>query len=155
MEAKKKITSLAQLTAHVQEVELVNSLTGEVLVAEIRDLLPDQVAEIDARVHFPKPPVSDFKKEHGVVTPIYNEDDPKYKNALELANFEYIYNWLAYAWVAEIDGATVDEKIVTLKQVLPMWAFRELRARIEEANGYKLSEVAYAKKKSLMSPIDT
>ncbi len=142
---KVKITSLDQLKPRTSEYTITNSATGEEFTVVLRDLLPEQIVQIDGRVKRPKPPIKGFKP-GGV--PEFDEDDPTYLAAKEEAGNEHIYLWLLESWEVEIPGETADEKLAALKRVVPFWAFSELARRLREINGLKLSDIALEKKRS-------
>ena len=146
------IKSILDLKPQVREYTLVNPSTGDEFVMALRELLPSDIAVINASIRYPKPPVKDFKKGG---EPIFDDEDPKYKESFQKANQEYIFRWLLVSWEVDIPGDTPDEKLESLKNNLPNWAFREIEQTLQEVNGYKPSDVAYAKKNSKATTGDT
>jgi hypothetical protein len=144
---KMRVISLTQLAPRTEDFVITDSATGNELTVTLRDLMPDQIAYLDARVKRPKPPISGFKS-GGV--PIFNEDDPTYIEQRELANNQFVYEWLAESLVLEYPAGveTHEQKVESLKATLPFWVFNELGKRLREINGLKMSDVALEKKRS-------
>lgn len=156
----KKITRLDELAPKTQDYTITNSVDGEELVLTMRDLLPDELAAINARLRKPTPPVIGFeahKDAQGRPIPKYDEDDPKYRELNAVYNNDYVRLWLLQSLEIEYpaDCTTEEEKLAALKKSIPQWAFRELRMRLEEINGLRDSDVAFEKKRSRMTPSDT
>lgn len=146
-----KVTTLAQLAPRTEDYTITNSATGDEFVVTLRDLLPEQVARIDASVKQPKPRIKEFKP-GGV--PVFDEDDPAYLEAREIAINERVYRWLFECWVIDYpaDADTPEKKLECIKTLLPFWAFNELSRRMREVNGLKMSDVALQKKISNQTP---
>ena len=145
-----KITSLDQLAPKTQEYTITNSSSGEEVTVTLKDLIPSEMAELRARVVHPKPPTKGFKKNAmGGVEPEYDLEDVNYVKVETLANYDFVYEWLVESLVEPvIPGETREDKKTALKKTLPMWVFNELADRLREISGFKMSDVAYAKKKS-------
>lgn len=143
-----RITSLAQLAPKVDDYDITNPVTGEVLTIRLRDLLPSEIAELRARRKMPKPPIDKRNPFKSGGIPNYDDEDPEYIAALAKYNNEYVYEWLLLAWDVSYpdDADTPDKKLEVLKKSLPYWAFVELNRRLNEMSGLRLSEVALAKK---------
>lgn len=141
-----RVTTLSQLAPATSDYTITNSATGEEFVVTLRDLLPDQIAELDARRKRVKPPVKGFKS-GGI--PDFNEDDPAYIEASEKAANDYVMMWLLESWVVEYPAGveTADDKMAAIRAGLPQWAFAEMNRRLREITGLKLSDVALEKKR--------
>lgn len=159
MDEPTKVTMLGQLAPSASDYVITNSATGDEFIVTLRDLLPAEIAKLDARRKRVKPPATGFngKDAYGVPIPVYNEDDPKYIEDLQNANNEYVYLWLLEAWVVEYpaDADTAEKKLALLKDSqrgIPFWVFGELTRRLNEISGLKLSDVAREKKRSRATP---
>ena len=147
-----KVTALTQLAPSASDYVITNSATGDEFVVTLRDLLPEQVAHLDARRKRVKPPTTGFngKDAYGVPIPVFNEDDPKYIEDSQNAMYEYVYLWLLEAWIVDYppDADTPEKKLACIKSAIPFWAFGELSRRLNEISGLRLSDVAREKKRS-------
>lgn len=153
-----KVTSLDQLAPRTSDYEIVNSSDGTVFVITLIDLLPDQIAKLDARMKRPKPPVTGFKGKdaYGTPIPVFNEDDPAYIEARENANADYVHLWLLESWQLDYPAGieTAEQKLEAIRKTLPYWALNELSLRLREINGLRMSDVAREKKRSRQTDSD-
>lgn len=144
-----KITSLAQLAPTTEDYTITKRTTGEEFTVTLRDILPDEIAVLDARRKRVKPPIDSRNPFGKGGVPNFNEEDPAYIEASEKAANEYVYMWLLATWVVEYpkDAETADQKIEVIRQMLPQWALNELAQRLREIAGLKFSDVALEKKR--------
>lgn len=156
----KKITSLDDLKARVREYTITDSSSGEEFTIELKDLMPEQLADINRRVKRPTPPMVkgiEYKKNPvtGVPEPNLDYNDPNYLAESTKSQYDYLREWLLESLVIEVPGETREEKLESLKRAIPFWVLLELRRRMEEANGLTMSDVALEKKASKRNQKDS
>lgn len=151
METPTKITSLAQLAPRTSDYVITDSATGDEFTVTLRDLLPSDIAELDARRKRVKPKEIGFKGKdaYGVPIPILDDENPDYIKAVADANNAHVCEWLLLAWVVEYpaDADTPEKKMDAIKRNVPFWAFNELARRMGEVTGLRMSDVAREKKR--------
>lgn len=153
MAEPKRVSSLEDLRAKTRDYTIVDSSSGDELVIQLRDLMPEQLADINRRIRRPSPPLDKaFPAKNNPITGAreanYDYNDPEYKAESTRAEYDYLREWLLESITIPIPGETHEEKLAALKEAIPFWVLLELRKRMEEANGLTLSDVALEKKAS-------
>jgi hypothetical protein len=153
----KRIKSIAEFKPKVEEYTITNPENGDEFVIAMRPLTNKQISELGATLKRPKAKVSGFSgKDHfGNPIPIYDEEDPEYVRALSKYNREFAYVWFLACAEIEVPGETPEDKIAYLEDNVPNWVFNEIQRKLQEIQGFRTSDVAYAKKKSRNPQIGT
>lgn len=146
----KRIENVFDLTPKVEDYTITNTESGEEYVLALRPLTPSEVSQINASIKHPKPKTIGFsgKDELGRPIPVYDDESPEYLLAQAKANQDFVYSWLLASWAIEIPGETHEEKLEVLRKNIPNWVFVVIQEKLQEIQGYRMSDVAYAKKKS-------
>lgn len=154
---KKKVKSVLEFTPKVETYTITNPENGEEFEVRIRPLTPGELADLNATIKRPKPKEIGFKgkDQWGQPIPVYDEENPEYVKALAKANQDFVYAWLISCWEVEIPGTTQEEKTEALRKNIPNWVFLELQKKLQEVQGYRQSDVAYAKKKLAQTQEDS
>ncbi len=155
--SKRHIKSVLELTPKVETYTITNPESGEEFEINLRPLTPAELTDLNSTIKRPKPKETGFrgKDEFGRPIPVFDDENPEYLKALGRTNQDFVYAWLIASWEVEIPGETVEEKMETLRKNIPNWFFMELQKKLQEVQGYRTSEVAYAKKKLAMTQADT
>ena len=99
------------------EFDIVSPL-GDTLQVELKALTPDEVLNLNFTNPRPKARVTDFKKEEGIIYPIYDHQDSAYLKSLEEWATTNRRRLIAAALVSpELPGATLDEKVQALNDI--------------------------------------
>lgn len=152
-----KIKSVLDFKPKVEAFIITNPENGEDFEIMLRPLTYTEISSISAKVKRPKPKEIGFKgkDELGRPIPIFDDDSPEFKMATAKANEEFVNLWLIAAWDVEIPGETVEEKMAVLRENIPNWVFLELQRKLNEIQGFRMSDVAYEKKKSKKAQLDS
>lgn len=136
-----EVTDLDQLGDIVVAVTLPLP-DGREAVVKLRPLTAKEVRDIRRSIEWPEPPVKDFKKTDGQVSPVYNFQDREYKRLDEEADALLVKKMLVASLVMNIPGETADEKCAALDAKLGQFAITYLVNVMNHINTPGAEEVA-------------
>ncbi len=115
---------------------------GREAAVKLRPLTAKEVRDIRRSIEWPEPPVKDFKKTDGQVTPVYNFQDKDYKRLDEEADALLVKRMLVASLVMNIPGDTVADKCAALDERLGQFAITYLINVMNRINTPGADEVA-------------
>ena len=115
---------------------------GRRIDVSMRTLSSEEVWSIRRAIKWPKPPIRDFARVGGAVTPHYDYENEDYRNALDDANRELAFGILFASVQIETPGETVEERRAEFKRRLGQWAFNHLLEKSNQIHIPQASEVA-------------
>lgn len=115
---------------------------GLTIRVKLRALPESEVRHIRRSIAWPEPPVGDFQRIAGQVTPIYNYQDKAYQLAVEDANAELAYKMMLAGLQLSIPGETDADKLAALKSRLGQYAFTALLEATNRLNITSQEDIA-------------
>ena len=134
-------TSLADL-GPVPVVVTVNRPDGRRVDVTMKPLAEKEIWAVRRSVKWPKPPIKDYKKTGGDVTPILDYQDETYRESVNDANRLLGQKMLLACLQLKIPGETEEERIAALEDGIGQYAFSVLVAASQELNIVSAEELA-------------
>ena len=132
-----QLKSLSELTApqYSRGVVKLVAPNGDEFEVNIKLIVEGETRSIRKEVIWPTAPMDLVKGPDGV-RKVYDEGDPKFREALELANRDFAFRLLIRSLdQTEIPGDTIEAKMAFLSDTLGGWVLAQLLDQVPRLSG--------------------
>lgn len=121
---------------------MVKRPDGKRVAVKLKALSEEEIWNIRRSLKRPRPPVADFRKQAGNVSPVYDYDNEDYRRALEEWDRQLTAKMLLASLTFYVPGETEEERIAELTRKLGQYAYSRLMKAVTKINVVSDEEIA-------------